>query len=167
MSPQRSLDISDMVLQVASKYLERGILFLIRDGKASGLGGFGLAKSDSASVELAKKLVLDVQEAKPLAEVVRTRRGLRIKQDVNGLNGSLFASIGRGRAKESPCFPCSTTATFLLFFMVTTRLPGNPWGNCVAWSFSSRRREWRSKMSSFSGRSGNSSRSYPPSRARR
>ena len=92
------------------------------------MGGFGLAKSDSASVEFARKLVLDVQEAKPLAEVVRTRRGLRIGQDVNGLHGSLFASIGRGRAKESALLPMLNNRDVLTILYGDNPASGKPLG---------------------------------------
>ena len=77
---------------------------------------------------MAKKLVLDVQEAKPLAEVVRTRRGLRIKQDVNGLNGSLFASIGRGRAKESALLPMLNDRDVLTILYGDNPASGKPLG---------------------------------------
>ena len=41
-NPGRSLDVSRMVLQVASKYFERGILFMIQKREATGMAGFGL-----------------------------------------------------------------------------------------------------------------------------
>jgi CheY-like chemotaxis protein len=127
-NPQRSLDISRMVLQVASKYFERGILFLIQQGKASGLGGFGLAASESASVELAKELVIDLREARPLAQVVRSRQGLRVGKDIDGLEGSLFATIGRGRAEESALLPMLNNREVLTILYGDNPASGKPLG---------------------------------------
>jgi len=127
-SPQRSLDISRMVLQVAAKYFERGILFLIQEDRALGMGGFGLAATDSASAEIAKKLVLSLKEARPLAQVVETRKALRIGQEVDGLQGNLFAHIGRGRCLEGALLPMLHSRDVLTVLYGDNPASGKPVG---------------------------------------
>ena len=126
LSPQRSLDISRMVLQVASKYFERGILFLVQEDSARGMGGFGLATTESASAEMARNLVIDLKEAEPLAQVIQTRKALRVGEDADGLQGSLFTRIGRGRAREGALLPMLNSRDVLTVLYGDNPASGKP-----------------------------------------
>jgi CheY-like chemotaxis protein len=127
-SPQRSLDISRMVLQVASKYFERGILFLVQEDSARGMGGFGLATTESASAEMARNLVIHLKEAQPLARVIQTRKALRLGEDVDGLQGSLFTRIGRGRSREGALLPMLNSRDVLTVLYGDNPASGKPVG---------------------------------------
>ncbi len=104
-SPERSLDVSRMVLHVASKYFERSILFMIQKGKATGMAGFGLTQGGGENNAVAKQIVMDLEKVQCLAQVVQTRKALRIGPDVDGLQDSLYSVIDRGRAQEIALLP--------------------------------------------------------------
>ena len=72
---------------------------------ACGVGGFGLAETDKASTELAKKVGIDLHDAEPFARVVHSRNALRIRSELDGLESSLFSIIDRGRSQESVLIP--------------------------------------------------------------
>ena len=72
--PRRSVDISRMVLQAAERFFERGILFLLKNERASGLSGFGLAKSERDNVALAQKLSIGIESTAPVQQVVTGRK---------------------------------------------------------------------------------------------
>jgi len=127
-SPHRSLDISRMVLHVASKYFERGILFLVQQGRAIGMGGFGLAATERASAEKAKALVIDLKQAQPLAQVIRTRKSLRFGPEADGLQGCLFAHIGRGRSRDGALLPMLNSRDVLTVLYGDNPISGRPLG---------------------------------------
>jgi hypothetical protein len=102
-NPRRPTDISRMVLQVAARYLERGILFLVKHGKVRGLAGFGLSGSGEESHALARKLDIEVANHGPFAEVVKKRKTLR--PGLDELESSLYSHISRGRADECTLAP--------------------------------------------------------------
>ena len=91
-SPERSLDVSRMVLHVASKYFERSILFMIQKSKATGMAGFGLTQGGDENDAVAKQIVMDLKKVPCLAQVARTRKGLRIGPDADGSTG--FSLLG-------------------------------------------------------------------------
>lgn len=103
-NPRRSTDISKMVLQVAARYMDRGILFLVKDGKACGLAGFGMnSASDEESRALVRKLYIEIDSHPPFTEIVKTRKTLRPSLDE--FESSLFCHIRRGAAVECTLVP--------------------------------------------------------------
>ena len=127
-SPQRSLDISRMVLQVASKYFERGILLLVQQDCVRGMGGFGLAASESASAEVARNLIMNIKETQPLDQVIQTRKSLRVGEDADGLQDSLYTRIGRGRAREAVLIPMLNSRDVLTVLYGDNPSSGKPLG---------------------------------------
>jgi CheY-like chemotaxis protein len=103
--PKRSNNVSQLVIEVASKYLDRGILFIIKDGKACGLGGFGFVSTEQAAVEVARKIHFDIGQARPFAEVVYCGKAKRFNAELDDLQSSLYSIIGRGRATECVLVP--------------------------------------------------------------
>jgi CheY-like chemotaxis protein len=104
-SRDRSTDISRMILQVAERYLDRAIWFLIKQDRACGLAGFGLAPTESESFELARKLSFNVSDVEAFREVVDLRKSCVFGGDTNGLRGNIHALIGVGRAREWTLVP--------------------------------------------------------------
>jgi two-component system chemotaxis response regulator CheY len=103
--PKRSVDISQLVLEVASKYLERGVLFLIKGEMASGLGSFGLASTKEAGQKIAQKIKFNITDARPFAEVALGGRSQRFSAEHDFLQMTLYAAIGKGRATECVLLP--------------------------------------------------------------
>ena len=127
-NPERSLDVSRMVLHVASKFFERSILFMIKKGKATGMAGFGLTRGGRVNNEVAKQIALDVEKVQCLAQVVLTRKALRIGPDVDGLQDSLYAIIDRGRAQEIALLPMLNNREVLTILYGDNPVSGKPLG---------------------------------------
>ena len=90
--PRRSVDISRMVLQAAERFFERGILFLLKNERASGLSGFGLAKSERDNVALAQKLSIGIESTAPVQDVVTRRKTRTLDAELDLLEPRPFYS---------------------------------------------------------------------------
>jgi CheY-like chemotaxis protein len=123
-NPQRSVDISRMVLQVAEKFFERGILFLLKNDRASGLGGFGLADTERENLELVKKIAIEIETAKPFEEVVNGRKTQCLGPELDLLQPILYAHIGRGQATEAALVPMLNNAEVLLILYGDNAMSG-------------------------------------------
>ena len=66
---------------------------MIQKGKATGMAGFGLTQGGGENDAVAKQIVMDLEKVQCLAQVVQTRKALRIGPDVDGLQDSLY-SVG-------------------------------------------------------------------------
>jgi len=125
MDPERSVDISGLVLQVAARYVERGILFLVRTDQAAGLAGFGLEAT--AEIGRAQQLNVDLRQVAPFAEVVKSRRLLRLESGSEALSG-LYARVDRGRADESILVPMLNNGEVLAILYADNATTGKPLG---------------------------------------
>ncbi len=105
MNPQRQTEITRIVLQVAAKYTERGVLFLVKKDKASGLAAFGISDDDKESTALARQLEVTIKKAEPFAEVVWNKTTFGPTKNLDGLEAPVYARIGRGEAREAVLMP--------------------------------------------------------------
>jgi hypothetical protein len=128
LDPKRSVDISRLVLEVASKYLERGILFLVKGEKASGLGGFGLASNDEASQEIAQKIRFNINDARPFAEVVYGGKSQRFSAEHDFLQMTLYAAVGKARANQCVLIPMLNNSELLVILYGDNAGSGRPIG---------------------------------------
>jgi CheY-like chemotaxis protein len=126
--PKRSNDVSQLVIEVASKYLDRGILFLIREERACGLAGFGFVSTDQAAVEIARKIKFDISQARPFAEVAYSGKPKRFSAELDSLQSSLFSNIGRGRATECVLVPMLNNGEVLVILYGDNAGSGRPIG---------------------------------------
>jgi CheY-like chemotaxis protein len=93
--------ISRMILRVASRYVERSLLFLVRGGRAQGLAGIHHGRPTARVVEKVREMSFHVQEIQGFAEVVYSRRGVRFDRE-----NELWPDILEpGRAREVALFP--------------------------------------------------------------
>jgi two-component system chemotaxis response regulator CheY len=128
LDPKRSIDVSQLVLEVASKYLERGILFLVKGETASGLGSFGLASAHEDGQEIARRLKFDITEARPFAEVAFSGRPGRFSAEHDFLQMTLYAAIGKGRATECVLLPMLNNSDLLVILYGDNAGSGRPIG---------------------------------------
>lgn len=128
LNPRRPVDISQLVLQVASKYLDRAVLFLIRAEKARGLGGFGFVSTKEDSVEIAHKIVFNLHQARPFAEVAYSGKTKRFGAELERLQAPLFSAIGRGRATECVLIPMLNNGEVLVILYGDNAESGRPIG---------------------------------------
>ncbi len=114
--PGRSTDVSLLVMQVAARFLERGVLFVVKSESARGLAGFGFGASKKNCADLTRDLSLSIDDAEALTEVVSTGKTRRLGDGFEGLDG-LFGAIGRGNATEGVLIPMLyNRATLLLLY---------------------------------------------------
>lgn len=92
--------ISRMVLRVASKYVERALLFLVKSSEARGLAGIREGQPTSQVTELARVLRFELQGVRPFAEVVYSRECVRIED-----SRELGRGFDPGNASEAMLFP--------------------------------------------------------------
>ena len=114
--PGRSTDVSLLVMQVAARFLERGVLFVVKSDTARGLAGFGFGASKKDCADVARNLTLSIDDADALSEVVSAGKTCRLGDGFEGLDG-LFGEIGRGNASEGVLMPMLyNRATLLLLY---------------------------------------------------
>ncbi|HXV65415.1 MAG TPA: response regulator [Vicinamibacteria bacterium] len=93
--------VARVILRVASRYAERVLLFLVKESRARGLAGVQVGRLDRQVCEAAKKLILDLQDVQPFAEVVYSRGPLSGSHDTQPLPPELEP----GRAKTYALLP--------------------------------------------------------------
>ena len=128
-SQNRSMDVSRMVLQVAAKYVERGILFMIKADEAGGLAAFGVGSDDRESSVLARKLRIHVSQIQPFADVTINGGAHRLVSDLDSLEECLYSHIGRGRASGCVLLPMVFNREALLVLYGDNGLSGRPLDN--------------------------------------
>jgi CheY-like chemotaxis protein len=93
--------ITRMILRVASKYVERALLFLVKDGRASGLAGAQHGRPGPEVVDEVRRIAFEVQHVQPFAEVVYSRNPVRLSE----VREPLLEGIDPGRSREQALFP--------------------------------------------------------------
>ena len=118
--PGASTDVSLLVIQVAARFLERGVLFVVKRDAARGLAGFGFGASKKNCADITRNLSLSIEDVPALTDVVSTGKTLRLREELQSLDASLpslFGEIGRGNASEGVLMPMLyTRATLLLLY---------------------------------------------------
>ena len=112
--PRASTEVSLLVMQVAARFLERGVLFVVKSDTARGLSGFGFGARKKNCADIARNLSLSIEDAPALIKVVSTGKTLRLREELQSLDASpsspsslsiLFGEIGRGNASEGVLMP--------------------------------------------------------------
>ncbi len=103
--PGNANQIAVLVVKVAREFFERGILFLVKNEEARGLGGFGLAPRGESLNLLVRQVVLPLAEPSDLQGVVQ-----RGKSFLGGLapgrwSNHLMGRIGRFQGGEIALLP--------------------------------------------------------------
>jgi CheY-like chemotaxis protein len=71
--------IARMILRVASKYVERALLFMVKDSCARGLAGIHEGKATMGVVEATRALNYELHKVRPFAEAVYSREPVRVE----------------------------------------------------------------------------------------
>jgi CheY-like chemotaxis protein len=127
MHPGHKGEISGAVLTVATKFFDRGILFLLKKNQAHGLGGFGLAETTQASFKLAREISVDINQVAPFAEVVHSKSTRRF-HDLAPFEKSLYDAVGRGRSRECILVPMLNNQEVLAVLYGDNAATGRPLG---------------------------------------
>jgi CheY-like chemotaxis protein len=113
--PGASTDVSRLVMEVAHRFLERGVLFVVKGDTARGLAAFGVARGEQECAERAQRVAIEISQCAALAEAVRRGSCFRFSEEIATLKDNLYEEIGVGRAREAVLLP-------LLFNRVTLLL---------------------------------------------
>ena len=127
-NPQRQTEVTRIVLQMAAKYMERGILFLVKKDKALGLAAFGISDDDKESTALARRLQVAIKEAEAFAEVVQSKSVFGPTKKLDSLEASIYSHIGRGEASEAVLMPMLNNGEVLTILYGDNAKSGKPLG---------------------------------------
>jgi CheY-like chemotaxis protein len=103
--PGNANQIAVLVVKVAREFFERGILFLVKNDEARGLGGFGLAPRDERINLLARQVTLSLTEPSPLQEVVQRGKPFVGPLPPGRWSNHLMGRIGRFQAGAVALLP--------------------------------------------------------------
>ncbi len=93
--------ITRMILRVASKYVERAVLFLVKDGRACGLAGAQHGRPPSEVVDEVRGITFELQHVQPFAEVVYSRSPVHVTEG----REPVVEALDPGRSREQALFP--------------------------------------------------------------
>jgi CheY-like chemotaxis protein len=126
--PGGSTDVSRLVLEVASRFLERGVLFVVKGDTARGLAAFGIGRTPQDGSEVAQKIAVEIGHSPPFAEAVRRGSAYRLSADLSFLDANVFHRIGRGSASEAVLIPLLYNRATLLLLYGDNAPSGRPLG---------------------------------------
>jgi CheY-like chemotaxis protein len=127
--PGGSTDISRLVIEVAAKFLERGVLFVVKGDGARGLAAFGVARSPKDCAETARRISVEIGHNPAFAEAVRRGSAHRLSNDLAPLEAPVFQIVGRGLASEAVLIPLLYNRATLLLLYGDNGLSGRALGD--------------------------------------
>jgi CheY-like chemotaxis protein len=127
--PGGSNDVSLLVMQVAARFVERGVLFVVKSETARGLAGFGYGANEKNCADVTRNLSLSIDRAESLSEVVRTGMTVRLRAGLEELGTGLLNAIGRGNASEGVLMPMLYNRATLLLLYGDNGVGGRPLGD--------------------------------------
>ena len=103
--PGNANQIAVLVVKVAREFFERGILFLVKNEEARGLGGFGLAPRGESLNLLVRQVVLPLAEPSDLQGVVQRGKSYVGALAPGRWSNHLMGRIGRFQGGEIALVP--------------------------------------------------------------
>jgi hypothetical protein len=103
--PGNANQIAVLVVKVAREFFERGILFLVKNEEARGLGGFGLAPRGESLNLLVRQVLLPLAEPSDLQGVVQRGKSYVGALAPGRWSNHLMGRIGRFQGGEIALLP--------------------------------------------------------------
>lgn len=97
--------VASTILRLASQYLDRGVLFVAREGEFAGLGGFGVTGGTDDMPERARRLRIARTEPSILADVANSSEPHRGKMRRTPGNVTLIEGLGGLLPTEVVAYP--------------------------------------------------------------
>jgi CheY-like chemotaxis protein len=116
--------IAPMILRAASKYVERAMLFMVKESRARGLAALHEGRATASVVEAAQALSYELDRLRPFAEAVYSREPVRV-EDATDLWPE---GIERGNAREFAVFPLMHLHEVLALLYCDNPTSGAPLG---------------------------------------
>jgi two-component system, chemotaxis family, chemotaxis protein CheY len=106
--PNDASQIASLVMKMAREFFERGLLFLVKNGEARGLGGFGPAPRDESLHLLARDVVIPLSEPSAFLDVIVSQKSLVGPLPDGRWSQYLMGKIGRFRSAAVALLPLLT-----------------------------------------------------------
>jgi CheY-like chemotaxis protein len=116
--------IARMILSVAAKYVERALLFMVKDSSARGLAGLQDGIPTPLVVDAVRTLSYELQEVQPFAEAVYSREPVRVDDGAD----LVPEGIEPGAAREFAVFPLMHLHEVLALLYCDNPTSGAPLG---------------------------------------
>jgi hypothetical protein len=104
-NPRAAGDLGLLILRFAAELMNRAVLFEVREGKAVGLGGFGVEAGGAAARRGIREIAITLGEPSLLATVVRRRLPVRGPVDDAPLSRALLKELGGGIPVDAVTLP--------------------------------------------------------------
>lgn len=106
--PHDASQIAMLVMKMAREFFERAVLFLVKNGEARGLGGFGPAPREESLHLLARDVVIPLSEPSVFLDVTVSHRSLVGPLPDGRWSQYLMGKVGRFRSGTVALLPLLT-----------------------------------------------------------
>jgi two-component system, chemotaxis family, chemotaxis protein CheY len=126
--PHDASQIAMLVMKMAREFFERGVLFLVKNGEARGLGGFGPAPREESLHLLARDVVIPLSEPSVFLDVTDSHKSLVGPLPDGRWSQYLMGKIGRFRSGAVALLPLLTHRETIALLFGDNPETGRPFG---------------------------------------
>jgi CheY-like chemotaxis protein len=126
--PHDASQIAMLVMKMAREFFERAVLFLVKNGEARGLGGFGPAPREESLHLLARDVVIPLSEPSVFLDVTDSHRSLVGPLPDGRWSQYLMGKIGRFRSGTVALLPLLTHRETIALLFGDNPETGRPFG---------------------------------------
>jgi CheY-like chemotaxis protein len=130
--PNDASQIAMLVMKMAREFFERGLLFLVKNGEARGLGGFGPAPREESLHLLARDVLIPLSEPSVFLDVVVSHKPLVAPLPEGRWSQYLMGKIGRFRSATVALLPLLTNRETIALLFGDNPETGRPFGRLEA-----------------------------------
>ena len=130
--PHDASQIAMLVMKVAREFFERGMLFLVKNGEARGLGGFGPAPREESLHLLARDVLIPLSEPSVFLDVVVSHKSLVGPLPEGRWSQYLMGKIGRFQSATVALLPLLTHRETIALLFGDNPETGRPFGRLEA-----------------------------------
>jgi CheY-like chemotaxis protein len=130
--PHDASQIAMLVMKVAREFFERGLLFLVKNGEARGLGGFGPAPREESLHLLARDILIPLSEPSVFLDVVVSHKPLVGPLPEGRWSQYVMGKIGRFQSATVALLPLLTHRETIALLFGDNPETGRPFGRLEA-----------------------------------
>jgi CheY-like chemotaxis protein len=130
--PNDASQIAMLVMKMAREFFERAVLFLVKNGEARGLGGFGPAPRDESLHLLARDVLIPLSEPSVFLDVTVSGKPLVGPLPEGRWSRYLMGKIGRFRSATVALVPLLTNRETIALLFGDNPETGRPFGRLEA-----------------------------------
>jgi len=130
--PNDASQIAMLVMKMAREFFERGVLFLVKNGEARGLGGFGPAPREESLHLLARDVLIPLSEPSVFLDVIVSHKPLVGPLPEGRWSQYLMGKIGRFRSATVALLPLLTHRETIALLFGDNPETGRPFGRLDA-----------------------------------